>query len=187
MNMSPPCRSSLQSVGLVGPLPEALGGLRRLEVLNLESNQLTGTLPAAWGSTNTLSRLQQLLLSGNRLGGDLPTDWGRPNRWPALASLQMGSNNFTGGMPASWAGTGQSQQPRAWTAPCRMSPCSSPSAFIQRNCAALNRSALHRTREHVLTDLRPAVLVACSSCGREAHLLWSSQIETWLLQAPSRT
>lgn len=100
-------RSSLQSVGLVGPLPEALGGLRRLEVLNLESNQLTGTLPAAWGSTNTLSRLQQLLLSGNRINGELPREWGRPSRWPALASLQLGANNISGGTPASWAGTGQ--------------------------------------------------------------------------------
>lgn len=94
---------SLQGVGLVGPLPAGLGDLTQLQVLNLASNQLTGTLPDTWGSTTALFGLQQLLLTSNQLGGGLPSEWGRPGRWPALASLQLGDNNFTGGLPTEWA------------------------------------------------------------------------------------
>lgn len=100
------CRS-LQGVGLVGPLPAELGNLTQLQVLNLGSNQLTGTLPDTWGSTTAMFGLQQLLLTSNQLGGSLPSEWGRPGRWPALTSLQLGDNNFTGGLPTEWADPGQ--------------------------------------------------------------------------------
>ncbi len=59
-------RLVLRDKGLTGEIPSQLGGLPKLEWLDLTRNQLTGTIPAELGG---LSNLQGLFLSGNQLIG----------------------------------------------------------------------------------------------------------------------
>jgi hypothetical protein len=54
---------------LTGELPDALGDLTNLQVLDLESNSIHGTIPASLGA---LSSLLQLGLGGNFFTGALP-------------------------------------------------------------------------------------------------------------------
>lgn len=56
---------------LTGVLPEDLGVLTRLQVLDVESNMLQGAVPAALGS---LASLKQLGIGGNNFTGVLPDD-----------------------------------------------------------------------------------------------------------------
>lgn len=70
---------------------------RRCEVIALElaSNQMAGTLPAALGS---LSRLQRLDLFGNELAGDLPEvllTLGTGGGLPSLRLLDLRRNQFS--------------------------------------------------------------------------------------------
>ena len=56
-----------------GPLPETFsmqnGCAQWLTELRLDDNQLTGTLPSAWGNATMWPQLQLLNLTGNPLGG----------------------------------------------------------------------------------------------------------------------
>jgi hypothetical protein len=47
-----------------------------LQGLHLDSNGLTGTLPASWGSVGNLAGLHNLTLLGNYLTGTIPVSWG---------------------------------------------------------------------------------------------------------------
>jgi hypothetical protein len=67
-----------------------------VRILNVGSNKLEGTLPAAYSS---LTNLQELQLFENRFSGPLPTEWS------ALASLQefnVYDNALSGSLPASY-------------------------------------------------------------------------------------
>jgi hypothetical protein len=106
---------------LRGTLPEAWAtDLRRLESLNLKTNQrLGGTLPAAWSVMSTLTALdlnhsavtgtvphawsaltalQILDLSHSRLHGALP-----PFPFPSMRNLGLKNNSFEGSIPARWS------------------------------------------------------------------------------------
>jgi hypothetical protein len=56
--------------------------------LHLDSNVLTGTLPAVWGLNGNLDGIHNVSLVGNNLTGAVPSSWGvTPNgllRFPAL-------------------------------------------------------------------------------------------------------
>lgn len=69
----------------VGVVPESIGLLRFLRVLDLRLNQVHGRLPPSIGDC---ARLQRLHLQGNRLSGELPDSIGttRPCRDPSLWS-----------------------------------------------------------------------------------------------------
>jgi len=94
---------ALSRVGLVGPLSAALGDLKKLRTVDLSFNQLTGSLPEEWGSSQSLPAVRELLLTSNQLSGSLPPAWGGPSRFADLASLQLGTNKLSGGLPATWA------------------------------------------------------------------------------------
>ena len=72
------------SRGLAGIIPEELGALTGLQVLNLADNALTGEIPESLGY---LPRLQAVNFAGNALGGrllpwdDLLLDPGEPRRY----------------------------------------------------------------------------------------------------------
>ena len=71
--------------------------------IQLQSNQLNGTLPDQWSSLN----LQLLELGTNDLTGSLPAIWGTS---PIADMFQdyrftVGENKLTGTIPASWAGS----------------------------------------------------------------------------------
>lgn len=100
------CSRALSRVGLVGPLSAALGDLKKLRTVDLSFNQLTGSLPEEWGSSQSLPAVRELLLTSNQLSGSLPPAWGGPSRFADLASLQLGTNKLSGGLPATWAASG---------------------------------------------------------------------------------
>lgn len=65
---------------------------------------LTGSLPASWGSPTALSSLQSLVLHGaSNLTGTLPASWASDGAFPHLLSLGLAGTNLTGTFPPSWA------------------------------------------------------------------------------------
>lgn len=80
---------------LTGSLPETLGKLRHLQLLDLSNNSLLGTIPPTIGSLP----LQELDLSKNQLSGALPSELGK------LVQLQRlslsGNRELTGALPAT--------------------------------------------------------------------------------------
>ncbi|KAK9813097.1 hypothetical protein WJX72_008976 [[Myrmecia] bisecta] len=76
---------------LRGPLSPDLAHLKLLQVLDLSSNMLTGTLPKEWGdpATGGFPLLQTLDLSNNQLRGGLPQDWANLT---SLTVLNMSDN-----------------------------------------------------------------------------------------------
>ena len=91
-------RLQLQDNELTGTIPPDLGGLTSLQWLILWGNQLSGTIPAELGN---LANLQRLDLSGNDLIGEIPAELGN------LANLQrlvFYNNDLSGEIPAELGG-----------------------------------------------------------------------------------
>lgn len=83
---------SLKNNYLTGYLP---GGFHRVEVLDLSSNLINGSLPEDFGGEG----LQYLNVSHNQLSGEIPG--GFAARIPGNASLDFSSNELTGEIPES--------------------------------------------------------------------------------------
>ncbi|KAJ9445632.1 putative inactive receptor kinase [Diplonema papillatum] len=83
---------------VAGEVTEALLGLLPdLQHLHLDSNSLSGTLPANLGA-----RLRTLSLAKNSIGGTLPDTWSTSS----LENIVLYRNQLTGSIPAAWAGIG---------------------------------------------------------------------------------
>jgi Leucine-rich repeat (LRR) protein len=80
---------------LNGTLPEELGSLSRLEVIFCDHNSFTGTLPLSWSK---LSRLQYLYLDSNKLNGTFPEEYGRLT---SLEYISIAHNILIGSIPNS--------------------------------------------------------------------------------------
>ena len=78
---------------LSGTIPTQLGNLANLEELLLTRNQLTGTIPAELGN---LASLQGLYLGGNQLRGEIPPELGNLAN---LEVLDLDSNQLSGEIP----------------------------------------------------------------------------------------
>ena len=79
--------------GLTGRVPAQLGGLTRLEVLDLHGNRLSGPIPSQLGG---LTRLGLLDLHDNRLSGPIPAQLGGLTR---LEVLDLHHNHLSGPIP----------------------------------------------------------------------------------------
>ena len=75
---------NLDNNNLSGSIPAALGDLGSLRALSLSANLLTGSIPAELGS---LSSLQGLYLNGNQLEGSIPPIWERCLPWSSFTSM----------------------------------------------------------------------------------------------------
>ena len=92
---------------VTGPLPPEWGddGLLFLGVrpptsfsdLQLQFNQLNGTLPATWVQ---FSKLATLSVNGNELSGPLPPEW---SNFESLQSLNLQDNYLSGSLPSEWS------------------------------------------------------------------------------------
>ena len=85
----------LRSNGLSGEIPDALGNLSNLEILNLGTNNLSDGIPDALGN---LSNLEILSLSFNGLSGEIPSSLGNLSN---LEILNLGDNGLSGEIPSS--------------------------------------------------------------------------------------
>ncbi|MCY4654830.1 MAG: cache domain-containing protein [Dehalococcoidia bacterium] len=84
----------LDANNLRGTLPAELGNLSRLTNLNLRSNPLNGQIPAELGN---LSNLRTLRLYGANLSGEIP---GELANLTNLETLMIWSNDLSGPIPA---------------------------------------------------------------------------------------
>ena len=86
-------RLDLEKNDLRGSIPLNLGSLSRLNTLNLSRNRLDGGIPS--GLVN-LKELHVLNLDQNKLGGTIPTELGSLEE---LRVLELGSNGLIGEIP----------------------------------------------------------------------------------------
>ncbi len=83
----------LMDNGLRSGLPESIGDLTELEVLQLGKNDIVGQLPASIGE---LSDLRELILEENDIFGELPVEM---SKLGDLEVLNLFSNRFSGEIP----------------------------------------------------------------------------------------
>ena len=83
----------LESNKFQGEIPEELGWLKFLQLLNVSHNSLTGHIPS---SLANLLALESLVLSSNELGGEIPMQLTSQIFWAMLNLLQ---NQFIGSIP----------------------------------------------------------------------------------------
>ncbi|OMO80098.1 hypothetical protein CCACVL1_13172 [Corchorus capsularis] len=83
----------LSSNKLGGEIPQDIGKLKLIRVLNLSNNNLIGHIPSSLGE---LTNLESLDLSGNNLSGEIPQQLGRLN---FLAHFNVSYNNLEGPIP----------------------------------------------------------------------------------------
>ncbi|XP_057756517.1 receptor like protein 22-like [Arachis stenosperma] len=85
----------MEYLGISGEIPDIMGSLNRLVVLNLSNNLFTGSIPSSFGK---LSNLEVLDLTVNSLSGNIP------QQLTALTFLDffnVSSNNLSGPIPAN--------------------------------------------------------------------------------------
>ncbi|ONI03781.1 hypothetical protein PRUPE_6G281500 [Prunus persica] len=78
-----------------GSIPEEVGQLKSLYVLNLSSNALTGSIPT---SLSNLRQLESLDLSNNKLGGTIPAEFANLT---FLSFLNLSNNQLVGKIPST--------------------------------------------------------------------------------------
>uniref|UniRef100_J3MG07 Leucine-rich repeat-containing N-terminal plant-type domain-containing protein n=1 Tax=Oryza brachyantha TaxID=4533 RepID=J3MG07_ORYBR len=82
---------------LAGPIPDELGRLATLELLDLSNNRLTGGVPAALSG---MTAIREMYLSGNRrLGGRVPADIFAGLK--RISAVGLSDAGLTGPIPAS--------------------------------------------------------------------------------------
>jgi hypothetical protein len=85
---------NLENEDLTGTLPPQIGELNALQTLKLRDNALRGPIPA---ELTQLAELRVLSLSDNDLDGVIPPDFGNLTQ---LQTLALGGNNLTGPIPS---------------------------------------------------------------------------------------
>jgi gliding motility-associated-like protein len=85
---------NLSNNALTGTIPAALGGLGEIQIIELSRNQLSGAIPPSLGSANSL---RQLLLAENNLTGTIPNTLGNLD---SLVRLNLSRNGLSGNIPA---------------------------------------------------------------------------------------
>jgi Leucine-rich repeat (LRR) protein len=83
---------NLQFNNFTSTVPYSLGGLKHLEELYLNNNAFSSTLPVWGGAT----RLRILHMNSNRLSNEIPSSYGQLLN---LEELWMNDNHFTGVLP----------------------------------------------------------------------------------------
>ncbi|XP_028089346.1 LRR receptor-like serine/threonine-protein kinase HSL2 [Camellia sinensis] len=88
----------IPSASLIGNIPDSIGNLVALKNLDLSVNQLSGKIP---GSIGGLQNVQQIELYQNQLSGELPITL---SNLTSLLQLDVSQNNLTGKLPEGIAG-----------------------------------------------------------------------------------
>lgn len=85
---------SLESNMLTGGIPDVLGLMQALVILDLSNNQLQGEIPPILGN---LTSLTKLYLYNNNITGPIPMEFGNMSR---LNYLELSGNRLTGEIPS---------------------------------------------------------------------------------------
>ncbi|KAL5789101.1 hypothetical protein ACOSQ2_003989 [Xanthoceras sorbifolium] len=81
------------SCNISGNIPQEIGNLKNLMVLELRGNELTGSIPVTLGN---LKQLQGLVLHFNKLEGSIPNNLCHSDK---LVELYLGNNKLSGAIP----------------------------------------------------------------------------------------
>ncbi|KAA3467768.1 receptor-like protein 12 [Gossypium australe] len=92
-NWSGPLKSLQASSPYLQELPDSIGNLRSLEILDLGRSHLKGPIPASFGN---LTQLEYLDLSYNNFSGPIPCSF-----------LDLSENNLVGSLPSKVSGLSQ--------------------------------------------------------------------------------
>lgn len=87
----------LQSNSIKGSIPGEIESIRKLEVLRLERNELTGQLPH--GMFHRMMKLREVTAQDNKLSGTFPTD---PSAMEKLEILALSNNKMQGSIAKEW-------------------------------------------------------------------------------------
>ena len=79
---------------LSGSIPPELGRLTKLEDIRLQDNLLSGSIPS---ELSNLTKLQYLYLDGNQLSGSIPPELGRLTK---LQDIRLQDNRLSGSIPS---------------------------------------------------------------------------------------
>ncbi|KAI0520575.1 hypothetical protein KFK09_008051 [Dendrobium nobile] len=79
-----------------GSIPESIGRLKALQLLNMSNNYISGEIPQ---NISQLINLQMLGLAGNRITGRIPVGLAELRK---LSKLEMYGNDLEGGIPSSF-------------------------------------------------------------------------------------
>ncbi|KAE8725438.1 Protein BRASSINOSTEROID INSENSITIVE 1 [Hibiscus syriacus] len=109
-NMSSLTKLGLAFNRFSGPLPESLSSLFNLEALDLSSNNFSESIPASL-CENPRNRLQVLYLQNNMLTGSIPASL---NNCSQLVSLHLSFNYLTGTIPSSLGALSKLKDLRLW-------------------------------------------------------------------------
>ena len=90
-------RDAVGGVGLGGTLPTELCELSRLEVLRIDHNYFSGSIPECFGSN--LENLAAFSARGNNFTGSIPAGFGA---LPNLELFDLFRNKLTGSLPGGW-------------------------------------------------------------------------------------
>uniref|UniRef100_A0A0D9VE35 non-specific serine/threonine protein kinase n=2 Tax=Leersia perrieri TaxID=77586 RepID=A0A0D9VE35_9ORYZ len=85
----------LRNCSIYGEIPDYLGQMQYLILMDLSFNRLTGQIPKSFGE---MGALQYLYLTDNMLTGDLP-GWMLKNKASNKVNMDVSYNNFTGNPP----------------------------------------------------------------------------------------
>ncbi|KAJ3671530.1 hypothetical protein LUZ60_007609 [Juncus effusus] len=79
--------------GLYGPIPDSIGKLSHLQILNIYGTSISGPLPESLSSTN----LSSISLTSNKINGSIPESL---STLPYLNFLSLANNSLTGSIPS---------------------------------------------------------------------------------------
>ncbi|PSC69697.1 Serine threonine-kinase CTR1 isoform A [Micractinium conductrix] len=94
-----------------GTLPAEVASISSLQILSLYNQNVTGTLPVAWGAKGAFANLTELDLTHNQISGTLPEGWADEGAFPVLSTLRLERNKLNGTLPASWATNSEAHTP----------------------------------------------------------------------------
>ncbi len=93
----------ISSTNVTGGMPANWGsphGFQKLQVLYFEDNlQLEGTLPESWASPGSFPNLHEMVITNTSIGGTIPANWGVSQYFLHLQLLSLGSSNLQGSIP----------------------------------------------------------------------------------------
>ena len=84
---------------LQGKLPIEIAGLNHLRTLDLQKNNLQGSLPLEWGILDNTFGLQSIRLDDNLFTGSLPEEWCQLNS-TTMREMKLAGNDLTGTLPS---------------------------------------------------------------------------------------
>lgn len=99
-NMPSLSRIELRNASVIGTLPNSIGSLSNLEILDLSHNSLTGSIPISYPYSTNLLNLKEFNLNNNELIGYIENDWATKS---LLTRFDLGHNKFTGSIPSGFS------------------------------------------------------------------------------------